>query len=319
MTRQKHEPIRSGWLGIFGEDRHAPPLLICQAGEDYCPKAGSGFQYIPVQTVIYTVRTQSASLTEVSWESRLAQARYDIQGNGAVNVVAGSVRRVRVIEVKKGQKKHCSLLYYGITQNLDWNRLRYTWTGNVPLMNYTASLGRKYRLSTHSVPAVVEKKWSGVLPITYRLKWINVWDAERVRKEAGLIWAIWHKGIEVNAWRGKHNRQQGFDQCCPVCFSGIRETVMHWFWECPSAAKAWRWGAFLMTLLAARCTNVAGGHMGGRTTGVEILVPQALVRQHGGVDANQQVIVAVTDSPEPQVVTTRASQTSTSERVTTPG
>lgn len=119
-------------------------------------------------------------------------------------------------------------------------------------MGYKASLGRKYLLKMHSVPTVVEKKWSGVLPITYKLKWLNAWDLKRVKKEAGLVWAIWHKEVEVNAWRGKNHRQQRIHQCCLVCMTVTRETVMHRFWECPSTSKVWRWGTFIMTIFAPR-------------------------------------------------------------------
>ena len=50
---------------------------------------------------------------------------------------------------------------------------------------------------------------------------------------------IWHKGVAVNVWRGVISQE--IDQSCSVCLRGIRETVMHGFWECSAAQRAWRW------------------------------------------------------------------------------
>ena len=52
------------------------------------------------------------------------------------------------------------------------------------------------------IPSIVRKKWSGLLPSSYKLRWFNVWDFKRVHKEAGLMWSIWHKVVAINAWRG---------------------------------------------------------------------------------------------------------------------
>ena len=68
----------------------------------------------------------------------------------------------------------------------------------VLFMDYTANLGRKLLLKTHPVPPIMEKKWRETLPLSYKLKWLNVWDSDKIKKEVGLIWAVWHKGIEVN-------------------------------------------------------------------------------------------------------------------------
>ena len=117
-------------------------------------------------------------------------------------------------------------------------------------MDYTAQLGRSIMLCTHLVPPVVEKKWSRILFPSYKLRYLNIWDLERIKKEAGLLWAVWHKGIEVNAWRGKGSAH--VDQCCSVCLSGTRETILHCLWECPAASKLWRWGMHLMNVVVPR-------------------------------------------------------------------
>jgi hypothetical protein len=71
-------------------------------------------------------------------------------------------------------------------------------------MNYAANLGRKLLQRKHVIPNVVVAKWQGVLPATYKLRWDNVWDHERVQKEAGLIWLTWHKAVATNEWKDNH-------------------------------------------------------------------------------------------------------------------
>nr|PNR60945.1 hypothetical protein PHYPA_003738 [Physcomitrium patens] len=106
----------------------------------------------------------------------------------------------------------------------------------------------------HKLPSVVESKWAGVLPRTFKLRWLIVWDPEPIRKEVGLLWLIWHRAVAVNAWRGRVSGS--VDLCCLVCLSGVRETMLHCFWECPSAQTAWRRGIqILLQLLAPAITG----------------------------------------------------------------
>lgn len=64
------------------------------------------------------------------------------------------------------------------------------WGDKVPLMVYTATFERSLFKSKHIVPAVIPRKWQGILHPNYRLKWLNVWDKECINKEAGLLWLI---------------------------------------------------------------------------------------------------------------------------------
>nr|PNR42705.1 hypothetical protein PHYPA_017535 [Physcomitrium patens] len=48
-----------------------------------------------------------------------------------------------------------------------------------------------------------KKKWDGILPPNFKMKWTNIWDKEWVRKEAGLLWLTWHRAVAVNAWRSR--------------------------------------------------------------------------------------------------------------------
>lgn len=191
--------IKGEWLAIFEDDLTEWPNLVCRSSDDYCPKPGPGSHSVPMKITAYSVRVQSASLVEISLVKRLETASHDRSSNKAVHEMIGCVRRVHVIEVKRGPEVKSVLLYYGRVHQLEWDPARFKWPQRVPFMSYIANVGRKILLKTHPVPNVVEKKWFGVLPISYNFLWLNVWDSERVKKEAGLLWAVWHKGVEVNA------------------------------------------------------------------------------------------------------------------------
>lgn len=40
----------------------------------------------------------------------------------------------------------------------------------------------------YNVQDVIFMKWSGIFLFNFKLKWINIWDKEWVRKEEGLLW-----------------------------------------------------------------------------------------------------------------------------------
>jgi hypothetical protein len=69
--------------------------------------------------------------------------------------------------------------------------------------------------------------WQGVLPLDYKLRWDNIWDKERVRKEAELFWLTWHRAIAVNEWRDRVNVT--LPQAYHVCNNGTTESVLHRF------------------------------------------------------------------------------------------
>jgi hypothetical protein len=171
-------------------------------------------------------------------------ARWDCSSNDLESPARGVMQRVRVVMVKKGPKKTCMLMFYGRSDRLIWDPDCYQWDVGTLIMNYTLELGRKILKRRHVVPNVVMRKWQGVLPITYKLRWDNTWDRERIRKEAGLIWLAWHRAVAVNEWRGRINRN--IPQDCPVCGSGAIELVLHRFWECEAARRVWSWGLYIL-------------------------------------------------------------------------
>jgi hypothetical protein len=52
-------------------------------------------------------------------------------------------------------------------------------------MNYSLNLGHHFRRKLHVIPPVVEKKWNRVLQISYKLRWLNLWDHY---KNTRLLW-----------------------------------------------------------------------------------------------------------------------------------
>jgi hypothetical protein len=60
----------------------------------------------------------------------------------------------------------------------------------------------------------------------------------------GLIWLTWHQAVAVNEWRGCVNAVTPLT--CKVCNNGSVEFVLHRFWECTSAKKAWSWGLHIL-------------------------------------------------------------------------
>lgn len=82
-------------------------------------------------------------------------------------------------------------------------------------MDFTTKLGGEL-LSKHGLPPPPgEKKWSRILPLDYKLRWLNTLDKSRTCKKAKLNWTIWHRALAVNAWRGRV--QHDLDEQCILC------------------------------------------------------------------------------------------------------
>nr|PNR58296.1 hypothetical protein PHYPA_005291 [Physcomitrium patens] len=131
-------------------------------------------------------------------------------GSNAGTTVYGHTHRVRVVQVKRGQQRHTLQLFYGRTDRFQWDPGRFRW-----------------------------KDHDG----------FNVWD-KRTRKEAGLLWLVWHCAVAVNILRGRMNVNVA--QSCPVCAEGIAETMIHTFWECSAANRVWKWGSSTLEKLVVQ-------------------------------------------------------------------
>jgi hypothetical protein len=93
------------------------------------------------------------------------------------------------------------------------------WSDVKPFMNFTTQTGRTMLRKRYTPPDLVSTKWNLQLPSNFQLDWGDTWDAERARKEAGLIWRLWHKAIVVNKWRGRISAN--IDTSCTMCTDAI--------------------------------------------------------------------------------------------------
>jgi hypothetical protein len=65
----------------------------------------------------------------------------------------------------------------------------------------------------------------------------NVWNRLRNKKEGAFIWAFWHEAVAINSWRARFIVE--VDNKCLMCGRNILETIVHYFWECRMARRAW--------------------------------------------------------------------------------
>lgn len=92
-------------------------------------------------------------------------------------------------------------MFCGRIDKLEWDPGRLFWPRrNVlsPFMSFLARIGRDLLQQRYVAPSVIERKWQGVLPLNYRLRWSLIWAKGRTPKEVGLLWLVWHKVVAVN-------------------------------------------------------------------------------------------------------------------------
>jgi hypothetical protein len=235
------------WLGCFEEDVDTWPRIVLQVGPRMEHLRTDNLPidwWLPAGASLFTVLPISNCLEPVC----AADTPHD--GVGPDTRIRGTLRRVRITSIKRGPQKKVVHLYYGRLDLLKWDPDRFLWaqgTKHTPFLDFTAALGRSLMRQRHVIPNLVEKKWQGVLPLNFRLKWKTVWVVRRTPKEAGLLWLTWHRSVAVNMWRGRINQQ--IDTSCPVCPRRSEESVLHRFWECLSAQRAWQWGIHIMNVL----------------------------------------------------------------------
>jgi hypothetical protein len=160
----------------------------------------------------------------------------------------GIPARVRVQDVMRGPKRKIILLYYRKVRELCWDPGRLQWPGKVQFMHYSTKLGRKLLRKRHPPLQLATRKWNQTLPADFRFRWTNVWDHERQKKEADLMWQIWHKAVAVNIWRGRIS--PNIDVSCSVCGLNQDETILHRFWDCYVSQQVWGSITCLLNYLA---------------------------------------------------------------------
>jgi hypothetical protein len=112
---------------------------------------------------------------------------------------------------------------------------------------FIIALGRKTLKYFKPKINVVEKRWVGVLPFIFKLKWMNIWCMMWSMKELGFMWALWNKAIVVNTWRAEVDNS--INQTCPLC-GNEEESILHKFLECCHAQQAWEYTQGIMCDLA---------------------------------------------------------------------
>jgi hypothetical protein len=76
-----------------------------------------------------------------------------------------------------------------------------------------------------------------------------VYNPERAKKEATLIWQLWHKVVAVNVWRGKIS--DAFVRTCPMYDLDANESILYRIWSCACSQKVWQYTPALLKLFAS--------------------------------------------------------------------
>jgi hypothetical protein len=194
---------------------------------------------MPVDVLLFSVQLRSQTLLPL----------YGVEGS----IWTGHLSWVRVVPTTSGQRKIPVILFYGKIESLLMDPGRLMWRDKSPFMSYTTQKGCTLLRNPHPPLQLVGDKWALVLPVDFKFNWNRVWSAERARKEANLIWQLWHRAIEVNMWRGKISAH--IDRSCPMCDTGKEESVVHKFWSCESAQILWRFTTDFLHKLAAPVTS----------------------------------------------------------------
>ena len=226
------------WLAVYGDTDNLLPLVVCRAEEGFQPLVDTSMVRIPQKVQPFVVKQSSKTQEEIPDDTLWFPTTWDEYGDDIVQLCYSFICKVRIIEVTRGPKKTSVWLYYGLVSKLEWDPSCMHWPESKEFIKYTSNQGRELLRRQARIPNVVEKKWDRVLPTTYKLRWSNIWDSERVRKEVSLMWMIWHKAVAVNVRRGVISQE--IDQNCSVCLKGIRETVLYRFGKCSAAQRAWR-------------------------------------------------------------------------------
>jgi len=112
---------------------------------------------------------------------------------------------------------------------------------------FTTTLKRKMLKDFKPKINMMKKRWVGVLPFTFKLRWMNIWSKTRNWKETNFMWALWNKAIVVNTWRTKMDNS--INQTCPLC-SNKKKFTLHKFWESCHAQWAWEYTQGIVCELA---------------------------------------------------------------------
>lgn len=104
LLRPQRGTSSGKWLALYVDNISTVPVLVYQANQEFSPKLGPGYLSVPLTTPIFQVLQRSASLEVILDDARMKTARIDHRKDCFINEVAGSLHRVRVMEITRGPK-----------------------------------------------------------------------------------------------------------------------------------------------------------------------------------------------------------------------
>jgi hypothetical protein len=90
--------------------------------------------------------------------------------------------------------------FFGQLRSLDFDLDRWVWTDGSQLFDHSVKKGWNLLKNRESLQPKIPKKWPTTLLPSYNIKWNELWRKNHAKKDAGFIWALYHKVIHVNAW-----------------------------------------------------------------------------------------------------------------------
>jgi hypothetical protein len=87
----------------------------------------------------------------------------------------GRLSVIKKSKLLKGPKKVHYLVCSSNINTLELDPSAYSWKGGEPMFFFTTTLRRKMLKDFKRKIKVVEKRWVGVLPFTFKLRWMNNW------------------------------------------------------------------------------------------------------------------------------------------------
>jgi hypothetical protein len=232
-----HNPQSAEWFGIYDSPQAAVPNAVIQ--RRHIP----GIPILPQRLLVawteefFTVRTQSCTLHPIR----------AVDHGAAVMHIRGYPAQVRVIHTSRGQRKLEVFFFYGRLSDLRFDPGRLTWSDQSPFLDYSTQKGRALLKARHTPPDLAKTKWPMVLSEDFHLNWAEVWTTGRARKEAHLVWQMWHRAVATNVWRGVIS--PNIDITCPMCELNEPENILHRFWFCPMSQLVWEHTSALLSLL----------------------------------------------------------------------
>ncbi|KAG0575769.1 hypothetical protein KC19_5G029800 [Ceratodon purpureus] len=230
FTHARHSLTAGEWMGIFPHGPTEDPCILLQATDDFRPllTEQETITAVPVGCPQYLLGLNSRNLILLTDETNIPVS------------YRGSVHRVRVISVPVSSRPRSPLRhrYLAPLSRLTFDPGRWRWRDGKPLFAYSAKHGTQLHRPRTGLSLPIHEKWAGLISDRFSPNWHAVWTAARPRKEAAFLWSLYHRAIAVNHWR-----QRAFpllSEACTCCSTGESETLIHCFFSCSAATRAWQ-------------------------------------------------------------------------------